>query len=236
MMMMMMMSDHSEHQDSDPRPRVTGYFVEDPEGIPLSVAIGRAVVGAGSLEAALRLEAARLLHAQLAAGGADPDSTLPEELSKLDNLTSGGLLQKLRKLGLPEELDKRIADAVDRRNDLVHRTFEEPELARAIGGEGDIDAVVKRIERLALDCGELAVELEMFAIPKLLEMTGASASALIDLIKAIDPSTITDPRERKQLEAVQAFASLEHVSVVLKEIGIEESPYPVNGHFGETRH
>jgi hypothetical protein len=61
---------------------------------------------------------------------------LPKELSKLDKLTSGGLLEKLRKLGLPEELDKRIADAVDRRNDLVHRTFEDPELARAIGAEG----------------------------------------------------------------------------------------------------
>jgi hypothetical protein len=112
----MMMSENPKQQDSDPRPRVTGYFVEDPEGIPLSVAIGRAVVGAGSLEAALRLEAARLLHAQLAASGVDVDSTLPNELSKLEKLTSGGLLEKLRKLGLPRELDNRIADAVDRRN------------------------------------------------------------------------------------------------------------------------
>lgn len=220
----MMMSDNPEQQDSDPRPRVAGYFMEDPEGIPLSVAIGRAVVGAGSLEAALRLEAARLLHAQLAASGVGLDSTLPKELSKLDKLTSGGLLEKLRKLGLLEELDKRIADSVGRRNDLVHRTFEDPELARAIGGEGDIDAVVKRIERLALDCGELALELEMFAIPKLLEMTGTSPAELIDLIKGIDPGTITDPGERKQLEAVQAFASLEDLSVVLKELGIDEGP------------
>jgi hypothetical protein len=219
----MMMSENTEQHASNPRPRVTGYFVEDPEGLPLSVAIGRAVVGAGSLEAALRLEAARLLHAQLAAG-VDPDSTLPNELSKLDKLTSGGLLEKLRKLGLPGELDKRIADAVGRRNDLVHRTFEDPELARAIGGEGDIDAVVKRIERLALDCGELALELEMFAIPKLLEMTGTSPPELIDLIKGIDPSTITDPGERKQLEAVQAFASLEDLSVVLRELGIDDGP------------
>jgi hypothetical protein len=222
----MMMSENPKQQDSDPRPRVTGYFVEDPEGIPLSVAIGRAVVGAGSLEAALRLEAARLLHAQLAASGVDVDSTLPNELSKLEKLTSGGLLEKLRKLGLPRELDNRIADAVDRRNDLVHRTFEDPELARAIGGEGDIDAVVKRIERLALDCGELALELEMFAIPKLLEMTGTSPAELIDLIKGIDPGTITDLGERKQLEAVQAFAGLEDLSVVLKELGIDEGPKP----------
>jgi hypothetical protein len=222
----MMMSENPKQQDSDPRPRVTGYFVEDPEGIPLSVAIGRAVVGAGSLEAALRLEAARLLHAQLAASGVDVDSTLPNELSKLEKLTSGGLLEKLRKLGLPRELDNRIADAVDRRNDLVHRTFEDPELARAIGGEGDIDAVVKRIERLALDCGELALELEMFAIPKLLEMTGTSPAELIDLIKGIDPGTITDLGERKQLEAVQAFAGLEDLSVVLKELGVDEGPKP----------
>ena len=81
-----------------------------------------------------------------------------------------------------------------------------------------------RIERLALDCGELALELEMFAIPKLLEMTGTSPAELIDLIKGIDPGTITDPGERKQLEAVQAFASLEDLSVVLKELGIDEGP------------
>jgi hypothetical protein len=86
--------------------------------------------------------------------------------------------------------------------------------------------VVKRIERLALDCGELALELEMFAIPKLLEMTGTSPAELIDLIKGIDPGTITDLGERKQLEAVQAFAGLEDLSVVLKELGIDEGPKP----------
>lgn len=220
------MSEDPEHQDADPRPRVAGYFVDDPDGIPLLVAIGRAVVGAGSLEAALRLEAARLVVAQQAGSGASPDSTLPRELSRLDKLTAGGLLGMLRKLGLPEKLDKRIADAVDRRNDLVHRTFEDPELARAIGGDGDLNAVVRRIERLALDCGELAIELQMFAIPKLLELTGGSPAELIDLIKAIDASTMPDPRDRRQLEAVQGIASLEDLSVVLKELGIDESPHP----------
>lgn len=88
-----MITENPTQQDSSPRSRVTGYFVEDPAGIPLSLAIGRAVVGGGWFEAALRLEAARLLHAQLAASGVDVDSMLPNELSKLDKLTSGGLLE-----------------------------------------------------------------------------------------------------------------------------------------------
>jgi hypothetical protein len=46
------------------------------------------------------------------------------------------------------------------------------------------------------------------------------------VIKGIDPSTITDPGERKQLEAAQAFASLEDLSVVLRELGIDERRQP----------
>lgn len=192
----------------------------DEEGAPLSVAIGRAVVGAAALEAALTLEAARLLHAEHARSGDDTDSTLPKELSRLDKLPAGELLKRLRKLGLPGELDKRIDDVIRRRNDLVHRPFEDPELARAVAGRGNVNDVVKRIERLALDCGELAVELEIFAIPKLLELTGQSPEALIELIKAVDPSTISDPRERRQLQAIQAFTAFEDLSAILKDLGI----------------
>jgi hypothetical protein len=219
------MRERPAEEDDDPRPRVTGFFVEpDEAGTPLAIAIGRAVVAAAALEKTLQLELARLLYIEHAGSGTEPDSTLAHDLSRLDNFTAGRLLKELRRLGLPTDLDKRIGDAVRRRNDVVHRTFEDPELARATTGRGNVDLVVDRIERLALDCGELAVELEMFAIPKLRELTGKSHVDLIDLVKAVDASTITDPRERKQLEAVQAFAELEDLSAVLEALGISERP------------
>jgi hypothetical protein len=215
------MSEKGGTPKSEQRPRVTGFFVEpDEEGIPLSMAIGRAVVGAAALESALRLEAARLLHLKHAAREDASDSTLLKELAGLDELTAGGLLRKLKELGMPADLKPRIKDAIDRRNDLVHRTFEDPELARAITKKESVEAVVQRIERLALDCGELAVELEMFAIPKALKLTGRSLEEVVVLVTAQDPRTITDPRERKQLEAVLALAESEDLITMFRDLGI----------------
>lgn len=189
----------------------------------LSVAIGRAVVGAAALEGALRLEIARLLHAQETVGRVD-QSSLPDELWKLDRETGGTLLGRLRKLGLPVDLYDRILSAVERRNQIVHRPFDDPELARAIAGTGNVEDVAKRIERLALDCGELAVELDMFAIPKVIEMSGMSLTEIVDALKTADPETFGGFRDRKQLEAVQAFLEVHDFVPILQELGIIESP------------
>lgn len=211
---------HSLSADA-PRPRVSGTLVEPDEGgSRLFFAIGRAVVGAGALEAALRVEAARLLCTPHATGSPTSGSTLAQELRRLDKLPAGGLLNVLQSLGIPEDLDRRIKDTVDRRNELVHHTFEDPELARAITDAGNIDTVIERIDRLTLDCGELAIELQMFSVPKLVELTGRSPTEVVDLVTDVDPTTVTDPRDRKQLEAVQAVIESQDVSTLFQDLGI----------------
>ena len=181
---------------------------------------GRAVVGAGALEAALRVEAARLIYARYATGNPTSRSTVGQELRRLDKLPAGRPLKVFK----AEDLDRRIK----RRHRSPQRTcpphaFEDPELARAINDAGNIDAVIERIDRLALDCGELAIELQMFSVPKLFELTGRSPTEVVDLVTDVDPTTVTDPRERKQLEAVQALIESQDVSTLFQDLGITEN-------------
>lgn len=83
--------------------------------------------------------------------------------------------------------------------------------------------MIERIDRLALDCGELAIELQMFSVPKLFELTGRSPTEVVDLVTDVDPTTVTDPRERKQLEAVQALIESQDVSTLFQDLGITEN-------------
>jgi hypothetical protein len=173
------------------RPRVTGYFVEPDEyGAPLLLAIGRAVWGVAALEKTLQLELALILCERAAASSDAQSDSFAKRLSRVEDLTAGQARHELRLLGLPTDLDERIDGAAKRRNQLVHHIVEDPQLVRAIAtGEG-MDAEVKRVERLALDCGELAVELHDFAVAKL-------------------EGILEDPRERAQVEAAQAAADLD---------------------------
>jgi len=57
---------------------------------------------------------------------------LDDDLAKLATAPAGPLHKALRGLGLPEELDQRIADAIHRRNQIVHHMTEDPR-----GGDGD---------------------------------------------------------------------------------------------------
>ena len=66
----------------------------------------------------------------------------------------------------------------------------------------------------------MAVELELFAIPKLVGLVGGSPQALADLVKSFDPTTIEDPRERRQAEVVQVFSGTVNLSEVLAELGL----------------
>lgn len=208
------------------RPRVTGSFVEanDP-GIPVLIAIGRAVAAAAGLEMNLRLEATRLLLVT-GAGDTDGDGGLREELARLEELTAGQLLKRMRDLDLPEDLDKRIASAIERRNALVHHTFDDPDVAKAVGGSGDMTEVVNRINRLALDCGELAVELQLFALPRIEAVIGIPIANLATHVMSIDTREITDPRERRQLEAIQAFGDPQRLAGARDVVVSDAQPTP----------
>lgn len=162
------------------------------------------MLGAAVLEKALQMELIRV-HYERAHASDDPEEYgLGKVLKETERLTSGQAQSQLDVLGIPEDLNARIRSAVARRNALLHRPFEDADLARAIGtGEG-LDEVVERIDRLALDCGELGVELERFAGDRLTDMLGMSRAEIAQLVAGLDVSTVKDPQIRAQLEAVKA--------------------------------
>jgi hypothetical protein len=84
-----------------------------------------------------------------------------------------------------------------------------PAIASALRGE--ITGAVEWVERLALDCGELAVEFHLFSVGKLESMTGKSPRQMIDVVHAIDPTTIEDPRMRRQVEAIRELGDLDEL-------------------------
>lgn len=201
----------------DGRPRIHGELVEPDEiAIPLLVAIGRFVFAAGGLEQALQLEAIRLFYTQIAAGAAEPNAVLQAELDVLRRLTAGGLLTRLREFGLATELHDRVADAIRRRNDLVHRTFDDPKLMAAAIDGALLDDVVERVDRLAIDCGELTVELVAYAITQMEELFGMSREQLLSLVLAVEPGTIEDPREAN---LVALLRSLDDPGMLLTGLG-----------------
>jgi len=191
----------SEGQDQpapDPRPRITASLVEsDESSSALLLAMGRAIIAAAGLERAMQLELAGLL---LKGHVVTPNPKLERELTDSDALTAGQLLGRLRNLDLPDELEIRIADAIRRRNNLVHHTFEDPDLAAFVLDAKSSSALIGRINQLAVDCASLTVELELVAVPRLEHALGKSRAELVELANSIDLTTITDPRERQQLE------------------------------------
>lgn len=195
-------------ESGEARPSVTAYFAELEEpAIPFLTALGQVVVAAAALEGNLRLELAGLLFAAHAGREGTGGKTLREQAAELETLTAGQLLRRLREQGLPEGLERRIDDAVSRRNRLVHHLFEDPQLVRAIVRTEAADDAVGQLQQLALDCAALSVELQLFALPKIEALMGASKEELLDFVLSLDPAQIQQQAEREQLEAIQALGT-----------------------------
>jgi hypothetical protein len=203
-------------EEEQRRPRASGWFEPADETVaPLMVAFGRLVWGAAVLEKTLHLELARVHYERAEASGDPAGYRLSDILVATEQLTGGQARSQLEVLGLPADLNTRIRDAIGRRNALLHRPLEDADLAKAVGtGEG-IEAVVERIERLALDCGELGVELERFAGDKLAAVLGISREQMAQMVATLDPATIPDERMRAQVEAAQASG-----------VDLSQHPYP----------
>src|ERR1700685_4455546 len=143
-------------------PEITGYMDEpDARSEPLLRAMGQLVWAAAALEKVLLLVIALL---RVERDGAFPSA---KELARLERAPAGVLFGELQKLDLPADLDQRIADAIDRRNRVIHRPIEDPEIVRAIVGGESIDPVTERVQQVALDCGKIAVEPQAVAGPRL---------------------------------------------------------------------
>jgi hypothetical protein len=185
------------------RPRVAGWFEEpDEASAPLLTAVGRVVWAAAALEHSLLLELLRLYL--------ERQGELPARaIARFERLPAGPLLTELRRMDLPGDLAERIGSAVARRNALIHHPIEDARLVRAIAhGEGVEDALAA-VERLALDCGELAVELFTVAAQRLEAHTGVSREQMMQLLLTLDPQAAGDERDRRRIEAIQAVGPFE---------------------------
>jgi hypothetical protein len=189
---------------ADPqRPRVTGWFDEPDEASkPLLTALGRVVWAAAALEHSLLVELLRLfLERQV---------ELPTDaVARLEGLPAGPLLKELRRMELPDDLDERIGDAITRRNSIFHHPMENALLVRAIGHGENLEAAVSAVERLALDCGELAVELFTVASQRIEALTGMTRDEMMQAIFALAPAAAGDERDRRRLEALQALGPID---------------------------
>lgn len=184
----------------DNLPKVSGYIDEpDERSDPLLRAMGQLVWGASALEKVLLLVIALLCAER------DGEFPSPKKLAQLEHAPAGALFRELKTLDLPADLDRRIADAIDRRNRVIHRAVEDPEIVRAIVGGESIDPVVKRVQQTAIDCGQIAVELQAVASPRLEKMLGKTQNELLALLAAVNLETVGDVRSREQLEAIQAL-------------------------------
>jgi double-stranded uracil-DNA glycosylase len=193
---------------SEGRPSVAAYFVDlDECANPFLIELGHVVLAAAGLEYSLRLELARLLLAAHASGEGTRDKALGDQIAALEALTAGQLLSRLREQGLPEDLERRIDDAISRRNRLVHHLFEDPQLVRAATRQEPANGAVGQLQQLALDCAALSVELQRFALPKIEALTGASKEELLNFVLSLDPAQIQQQAEREQLEAIQALGT-----------------------------
>ena len=181
-------------------PEITGYMDEpDARSEPLLRAMGQLVWAAAALEKVLLLVIALL---RVERDGAFPSA---KELARLERAPAGVLFGELQKLDLPADLDQRIADAIDRRNRVIHRPIEDPEIVRAIVGGESIDPVTERVQQVALDCGKIAVELQAVVGPRLEKMLGKTQTELMAIVAEADLESIGDARSRQQVEAIRAL-------------------------------
>jgi hypothetical protein len=185
----------------DDLPTVTAWFeAGQDEGVAtLLRAIGRLVWGANLLETVLRLLVIQLREER------DGQYPTGEEFARLEEASAGRLLSLLRGLHIPSDLEGRIDEVIKRRNEVVHRMFEMPEIiAAVVSGEG-IDEAAQQIERVALDCGKIGVELFAVAGSALEAKVGKTPAELAELLAGINLEEVKDARSRRQLESIRAL-------------------------------
>lgn len=206
----------------DDLPTVTAWFeAGQDEGVDaLLRAVGRLVWGANLLETVLRL---LVIHLREERDGEYPAG---EEFARLEQASAGRLLGLLRGLHIPADLEGRIDEVIDRRNEVVHRMFEMPEMVAAmVGGEG-MDAVVQQIEAVALDCGSIGVELFTVAGAALEVKMGKTPAELAELLAQVPLEAVEDARSRRQLESIRAMGGVDLTFPWQAESGKDEAGSP----------
>jgi hypothetical protein len=167
---------------------------------PLLEAIGRAVLGAATLEKMLLVDIAQR---RVTKDGFDDE--LSHTLSELEAQPAGRLLQHLRELGIAPELAGRINEVLKRRNRLVHHFLEDPEVLEAIWGNVSVDPFVDRVDELAADCQRLVNEIGPLAFSGAEKALGVELPELAQSLMRIDPESVEDEELRSQVESLRPW-------------------------------
>jgi len=165
---------------------------------PLAQSIGRAVMGAAALEKVLLVDIVNRMaqREELRAG-------LERELRDLERRPGGKLLEKLRQLGLNAEMATRIEAVIRGRTRLIHHYIEEPEVMAALMTETGVDALIKDVDSLAVECQQIVNLIAPDAFIGLQQFLGANVPQLVQALTSLDVDLIEDPTLRQQLAALK---------------------------------
>jgi hypothetical protein len=166
----------------------------DPKLLPLMQSLGRAVLGAAVLEKILLVDIARRHTEQEGLS-----ERLAQLMTELEPRPAGDLLQVLRRLGLREELAERIRALIRRRNYLVHRFTQDPEVMAAFITGSGLETIVGRIDDFAIDTQQLINEIAPPAFAGAEAVFGISLTGLLEMAASIDLNQIEDQELRAQL-------------------------------------
>jgi hypothetical protein len=171
---------------------------------PLVLAVGRLVLGGAALEKVLLVD---IITRDIHHAGTVRDE-LGRELSELEGRSPGKLLERLRDLGIPDELADRILEVIRGRNRVVHHLMEQPGVPLALStGEG-AEGIVAGIDQIAVNCQRVINQLVVVAFPGLEEAFGMTLVQIAEVIGSIDPASIEDPVIRQHVEAAQGIRGL----------------------------
>jgi hypothetical protein len=164
--------------------------------VPLTHAIGRAVVSVAVLEKVLL---AAVVTRDLGAQGT-PRRHVSEEASNLRMRSAGALLRHVRGLGIDERLLDRAADVIARRNQVVHHLMEDLPVALALETGHEINDTVVRIDQLSADCQLVIDELALVAFANMEAAFGLTVSELAEQLTDMELEAAHEDTLREMLE------------------------------------
>jgi hypothetical protein len=165
----------------------------------LFVSVGQAVIAAALLERTLVFDALGRLLERHGLG-----DRLRAELARLEKQPAGPTLQRLRDVGMPEDLAERVDDAIDERNWMVHRLLADPEAIAAFASGDGIDELVERIHTITVTSSQLAAELAETAFAPWEQLLGISKD---DLIRTLTTVELPEGQEHDDLRTLRNAAT-----------------------------
>lgn len=81
--------------------------------------------------------------------------------------------------------------------------MEAPEIVAALE-QGNIDAVIRQVDEIAVDCQTLVNEIAPDAFGGIERIFGMPRDRIVDLVRSVDPASITDDRLRERFVLIQS--------------------------------